>query len=285
MFFESFSSLIDDILCSAIKWGINYEVNFSFSWFAEIVKKSKSFISIGASQSNNDRYVNLYLRSCIDDALSNCITFHDTSENVNEDSLYLGMLTENLKCCLHLFSICTATDIEEVCRLATLELNNIHCGHGKASSIYHASNVAVKGNVVEASSDCFFFIIILICCRSEVSTLFVHVKQFLLSEKCIIINVDLSINTINVLLGGNSPWVNLNLGSIKLNEHLIKLLKLINSLISEFSRWKLQWIYNLSCALLGKSLSNIKGVNLNSIRVLLCYLFNIHSTLSATHNT
>jgi hypothetical protein len=119
-------------------------------------------------------------------------------------------------------------------------LNNIHCGHGKTSSIYHASNVAVKGNVVEASSDCFFFIIILICSRSEVSSLFVHVKQFLLSEKRIIINVDLSINTINVLLGGNSPWVNLNLGSIELNEHLIKLLKLIDSLFSEFSSRKLQ---------------------------------------------
>ncbi len=44
---------------------------------------------------------------------------------------------------------CVATNIQEICRCATTELDDIHGGHCKAGSIHHTSNFTIQSNVVQ----------------------------------------------------------------------------------------------------------------------------------------
>ncbi len=56
-----------------------------------------------------------------------------------------------------------------------------------------------------------------------------------LSIASMLIDVDLCINAVDIKIWGHSPWVDLNLGSIDLHKHIVKLLQLFNSLIARLS--------------------------------------------------
>ena len=52
----------------------------------------------------------------------------------------------------------------------------------------------------------------------------------LLSEFGVLVNVDLSVNTVDIEVGSNSPRINFDLGSVNINKHLVDLVELLNSL-------------------------------------------------------
>lgn len=61
-----------------------------------------------------------------------------------------------------------------------------------------------------------------------------------MSEQSVVVDVDLGINTVNVLLGGDGPGVHLDLSRVKFNEHLVEFKQLIDTLFSQLSSWELQ---------------------------------------------
>ena len=100
---------------------------------------------------------------------------------------------KDLKSSLYLSSSSTTADIKEVSRATSLQTDNIHSGHGESSSIYHAANVSVKGNVVEPS----FSGLCLIDISGVLSaSLFMEVDNIFLTVLSGRVNSDLSINAV-----------------------------------------------------------------------------------------
>lgn len=50
--------------------------------------------------------------------------------------MYLLVLTDDLEGCHDLLYSSTTTNIQKVCWLATMQLNDIHGGHGQAGTIH-----------------------------------------------------------------------------------------------------------------------------------------------------
>lgn len=102
------------------------------------------------------------------------------TKNIDEDGLHFGVCRKDLeslhdlnrfpsasgtkRACAdhtkhqasqsHLFLRCIAPNIQEVGRCTTMELDNVHCGHCQPCTINHASNLAIKTNVVEIKLGC-----------------------------------------------------------------------------------------------------------------------------------
>lgn len=79
-----------------------------------------------------------------------------------------------------------------------------------------------------------------------------------LAEGSSLINVNLSINTVDVEIGSYGPWVNLNLSRVYLKEHFVNLLELLNSLSISLAL-KSEVFANLLCLFLSKSVGEANG--------------------------
>lgn len=71
----------------------------------------------------------------VDQALGDGITPDNTTEDVNEDGRDLGVTGDKLESRLDGGGCSTTTDIKEVGGAAAIDLDDIHSGHGKASTI------------------------------------------------------------------------------------------------------------------------------------------------------
>jgi len=176
-----FGSLVNDSLSGTIEWGIHNQLNIGV-FLAKIIKQGEGLVGIGAGEADDDGDINLDLLWGINNTLGNCVTLHDTTKNVYKDGLDLGVLWENLEGCADLLSVGTTADIQEVGRLATLKLDDIHGSHSQTSTIYHASNIAIECDIVKSSSDSLILILIDISGRCEFLSLLVHINELLLSE-------------------------------------------------------------------------------------------------------
>jgi hypothetical protein len=106
---------------------------------------------------------------------------------------------------LYLLSVSTASNIEEVAWHTSLQLNNIHSGHGKACTVDHAADVSVERNIVQSYFDSFGLVRVLI---SAAVRLVVVLFDGSLAEGSSLININLSINTVDAEIGSYGPWVN-----------------------------------------------------------------------------
>ena len=86
---------------------------------------------------------------CGDHALSDRVAVHDATKNIHKDRLDVWILEDDLESCSDLFFCCAATDIKEVCRVAAVMLDRIHCRHGQAGTVDETGDVAVELDVVE----------------------------------------------------------------------------------------------------------------------------------------
>lgn len=84
--------LVNNALCGAIERGVNNDLHLALCLLAEIVEEDECLVSVGAGESNHDWHVYLNLRGCIDNTLSDSVTFHNSTEDVHEDGLDLGVL-------------------------------------------------------------------------------------------------------------------------------------------------------------------------------------------------
>ena len=86
---------------------------------------------------------------CGDHALSDRVAVHDATKNIHKDRLDVWILEDDLESCSDLFFCCAATDIKEVCRVAAVMLDGIHCRHGQAGTVDETGDVAVETDVIE----------------------------------------------------------------------------------------------------------------------------------------
>src|SRR5690606_31365108 len=81
------------------------------------------------------------------DALGDDVAAHDATEDVDQNGLDAFVLEHDLERFCNLFGRCTTTDVEEVGRLATEQLDGVHGSHGQAGAVYQAADVAVELNI------------------------------------------------------------------------------------------------------------------------------------------
>lgn len=157
-FFCSFSSLLDDLssqLSSFSHISSNLEVISLF--LSELEDGLSSFIRGVSGQSDNQGDVQINLFSGLGNSFSDGLATQDTSEDVNEDALDIGVLRENLEGNFTLINRSTTTDIEEVGWLFSVELNSIHGGHGESGTVNEASDVSIKSDVGKSVLGGLFF--------------------------------------------------------------------------------------------------------------------------------
>ena len=160
------------------------------------------------------------------------IALHDASKDIYEDCVDLGVLAQDLESSFDLGGRCATADIEEIRWLSALELNNIHSGHGEAGSIDHATNVAIEGDIIQAY--CRRFGLICISVSAGIARL-VFVNNALLSERSILVDIDLCINTVDIQVRCHSPRIDFNLSRIYIDEHVVQFLELLDTLRASFT--------------------------------------------------
>src|SRR5690606_29225811 len=82
-------------------------------------------------------------------ALCDNIAAHDAAEDVDQDALHCRIGGDDLERCRHLLLGGAAANVEEVCRLCAVELDDVHRRHGKACAVDHAADVAVERHIGE----------------------------------------------------------------------------------------------------------------------------------------
>jgi len=106
----------------------------------------------------------------------------------------------------------------------------------------------------------------------------VSLDDFLLAEVGVLININLCINTVDIEIWRNSPWVDFDLGSVNFQEHFVDLLKLLNTLREGLAS-KVKICADFGGSLLSKTLSNAERVGMDSRRIILSHSLDIHTTL------
>ena len=128
----------------------------------------------------------LVLLICCDKRLGQFVASEDSTEDIDEDGLDFDIIIKEFKCFSKLITFSTATDVKEVSRFSSVQLDDIHSGHGKTSSIDEASNVATDVDVVQVILLCVRFLFVVL------GLVFLFSQVFLTIES-VRINRDLAI--------------------------------------------------------------------------------------------
>ena len=108
-----------------------------------------SDVGVGALQAKNHRLVERVLLVGADDGGGEVVASEDSTEDVHKDSFDLGVVVEELEGLGQCIALCAATDIKEVSRLTTVELDDIHGGHGETSAVDEAADVTSDVNIIK----------------------------------------------------------------------------------------------------------------------------------------
>ena len=108
-----------------------------------------------------------------------------------------------------------AADVEEVGRLAAVELDDVHGRHGEAGAVDHAADVAVELDVVEA-----------VLGGLELGRVFlVRVAQrldLLVAEERVVVEVHLGVERQHLAVAGDDQRIDLDERGVELDEGLVQ---------------------------------------------------------------
>jgi len=106
-------------------------------------------VGVGALQAQNHRLFERVLLVGTDDGGGEVVASEDSTEDVHKDSFDLGVVVEELEGLGQCITLCAATDIKEVSRLTTVELDDIHGGHGETSAVDEAADVTSDVDIIK----------------------------------------------------------------------------------------------------------------------------------------
>lgn len=181
-----------------------------------LVNEGLGLLHSRSLEPNHEGDVQTELAHRINDSLRNDIALHDSSKDVDkngadlkkkrekresekrnqqgkkrkkreETKSHMGIRGNDLEGLSDLLGIGTSSHIEEVGWVSSVDLDDIHGGHGQTSSVHEAANGSVKTNVVQAGLR-----------GGDLPGVFLGViaelKHLLLPEVSIVIKVDLGIH-------------------------------------------------------------------------------------------
>ena len=104
---------------------------------------------VGALKPDDDGFAQADVGSSVDDARRDDVAPHDAAKNIHKDRLDLVVRVQNFERFRDLLFGRTATDVKKVGRIAVVQLDDVHGGHGQARAVDEAPNVTIKADVVE----------------------------------------------------------------------------------------------------------------------------------------
>ena len=134
-----------DLLGSAIKVLIVKDIEFFLLTGDHLLGD----IGVGALEAEDHRLGERVLLVGLDDRASEVVTTKDTTENVHKDGFYFGIFVEEFESFGKLLAFGAAADIQEIGGLTTVELNDIHGGHGESGTVDEAADVTTDMDVVQ----------------------------------------------------------------------------------------------------------------------------------------
>ena len=105
-----------------------------------MIKKKKSYqllglLHVGTLQTGDNGNAQAHLLHNVDQTLRNSVTADDTAKDVDEDRRDLGVAGDEVESRLDGSGGGTATDVQEVGGATTVELDDIHGGHGQTGTV------------------------------------------------------------------------------------------------------------------------------------------------------
>lgn len=92
-------------------------------------------LHVGTLQTGNDGSAQTHVLDDVDQSLGDGVAADDTTEDVDEDGRNLGVAGDQLESALDGSGSSTTANVKEVGRATTVQLDNIHGSHGKASTV------------------------------------------------------------------------------------------------------------------------------------------------------
>jgi len=172
-------------------------------------------LCIGPLKAHNEGHINVDIFGCLHHTICHAVAAHNPSEDVDQDGLHVRVFQNNAEASFYGFRTRGATDIEEVSRLATCQLDDIHRGHRQPSPVDHAANVTIQANVVKIVFAGLYFQRIFFVDITQHRELFV-------TEEGVVVEIYLGIHCYDLTLVGPNERVNLSQGRIAIYVRLIK---------------------------------------------------------------
>ena len=121
-----------------------------------LVDQLLGLLGVGALEANDDRHVDgAHVLVSVHDTLRHAVAADDAAEDVDQDGLHRRVAKDDAEGLLDPLGIGRTTNVEEVGRLTTAQLDDVHGGHGQAGAVDHAAHIAVELHVVEAGFSSF----------------------------------------------------------------------------------------------------------------------------------
>ncbi|KAF1856457.1 hypothetical protein Lal_00048580, partial [Lupinus albus] len=198
---------LDDLLGSVGQAGRSDDVQTAFGQYLG------AEFGVVAFQADDHRDLHADFLHCTDDAFGNHVATNDTAEDVHQYGSDVAVGQDDLEGFGHaLFGRATA-DVEEVGRLATVQVDDVHGAHGQASAVDHAADVAFQRDVVQ-------FPLLRMGFTSVVLGRVVHGAQLGLAVHGVAVDVDLGVQAVQVAVGLDHQRVHFQQGQVVILEQL-----------------------------------------------------------------
>mmetsp|Transcript_11076 Transcript_11076/g.19946 ORF Transcript_11076/g.19946 Transcript_11076/m.19946 type:complete len:365 (-) Transcript_11076:375-1469(-) len=175
---------------------------------------------VRALQAHNERHIHSHLLRCVHHTTGNNIALHDPTEDVHQDGLHFWVGGQNLEGFHHLLLRRVAAHVEKIGGRTPVELDDVHGGHGQASTVHHASDLPIQANVVEVVLGGRHLPGVLLC-------LILKHKELLLPEGRVVIKPKLGIRRVESAVGGLRHRVHFHQRAVSLHKQLVQCLDLL----------------------------------------------------------
>src|SRR5439155_2041249 len=113
-----------------------------------------ALLDVGAFETHDQRNAQIYLARGFNNALGDDVAAHDSAEDVDQDALHRRVTQNDFERGGDLLLGRAAADVEEIRRLAALQLDDVHRRHGETGAVDHAADIAVQFDVGEVVFRC-----------------------------------------------------------------------------------------------------------------------------------
>ena len=177
-----------------IGWGQLFDVG--------LFEQLAGALDVGALQTHHHRHLEADLLGGGDQGLCDRVTLGDTTEDVDQHALDLGVSQNDPEGFGGTLGGDGTADVEEVGRLAAVQLDDVHGGHGQTGPVDQAADVAIESDIGQVE-----FLgpqLGLVLLRRVV-----HPLQIAVPEDGGVVEVHLGVNGQYLTLGGADQWVDL----------------------------------------------------------------------------
>eukprot|EP00040_Diaphanoeca_grandis_P038493 m.256629 g.256629 ORF g.256629 m.256629 type:complete len:437 (-) comp34539_c0_seq1:56-1366(-) len=231
---------------------------------------------VGAFQSHDERKLEVRLLARSHNTVGDGCAVNNATEDVDKDCLHLRVARDDIERCCDSLGRHTTPTIQKVGGLSSVQLNDIHRCHRKASAIDQASDVAVHTHVVEPE----------LARRNFTRVLFARVdvgEDVFLSEGRVCVESNLCVKANNTAVRSGGERVDLDLGGINIHEQSVEFFELVCCLYGLVTL-ELEVVSHLAGLRISDSNFDVDRNGVDGVGVRSCNLFDVNTSFRAANH-